>query len=162
MDRTSLARRTVGLGRATAQRPGGRRQLSWPPSPWNLTFDDIVEETEFSDSRRAPVAIDDRGELTCERLHPRIANWNCRPEADIEYQQERSVAERSHRAAHLEPADAWCAAHAATISWCSGILFRKLWRSVSSVMVEAIACRFAKAPTSTLAARESPTLDRTR
>ena len=45
----------------------------------NLTFGDNVEEIEFSDSRGAQVAIDDRSEIACERLHPRIAKWNFRP-----------------------------------------------------------------------------------
>ena len=46
-------------------------------------FDDIVEETEFSEVHRATVATDDRGETACERLHRRVANWNCRPDGVV-------------------------------------------------------------------------------
>ena len=60
-------------------------QFSWRTagSPPNLTFDGIVNETEFGHSRRAQMATGNRGEIACWRLHLNLANWNHRSMSNI-------------------------------------------------------------------------------
>jgi hypothetical protein len=40
-----------------------------------LTFADIVEGNQF----------DDLGKIVCDRLHPNVVNWRCRPVAALRY-----------------------------------------------------------------------------
>lgn len=65
----------AALVSASKSEVGRYRKEADEPAALYLTFDDIVEEIKCGDSRRASLAIGDRGEIACGWLRPHETNW---------------------------------------------------------------------------------------
>jgi hypothetical protein len=48
-----------------------------------LTFADAAEKVRDGDSGRSRLENTDRNKVPAERLHPKAANWRCRPIGDV-------------------------------------------------------------------------------
>ena len=65
----------------TQTRPSRFYQRATGP-PRNLTFADTVEKVMDVDSGHSQVTTTDTHGIPAERLHPKAANWRCRPISD--------------------------------------------------------------------------------
>ena len=52
--------------------------------PRNLTFAHAAEKVGQGQSGHSRVPTDDREKFGAERLHPMLANWRCRPGAELQ------------------------------------------------------------------------------
>jgi hypothetical protein len=59
---------------------GPWRFSSRPTTPlWKVPFAELLRRTEFGNSGHSRESTDDWNKFATERLHPNVANWNCRP-----------------------------------------------------------------------------------
>jgi extradiol dioxygenase family protein len=48
-----------------------------------LTFADAAEKVRVGESGHSMVPTEARDKISAERLHPKVANWRCRPIAEL-------------------------------------------------------------------------------